>query len=162
MKKAQVLLGIALISICFDSIVSQTRGRKEPDPPPWSQKGAAKIKEAEWNAKKAYAAKFANRLAECGAERTISLFSGEDEYNIKLRIQARPKEWFLEYMGPPCLIQRHPDRKGQIKAYFDTVETWYYANVEFDGGTTWMAIDIERNGYHECSICTRCPTCTRL
>jgi hypothetical protein len=154
------MVTIALILACFNPVFSQTRPRKEADPP-WSQKGRAKIKETEWKAKKAYAAKFANRLAKCGAERTISLFSGLDDYNIRLQIRAQPKEWFLEYMGPPCLIQRHPDRKGQIKAYFDTVETWYYANVEFDGGTTWVAIDIERNGYHECSICTLCPTCTR-
>src|SRR6476620_9880281 len=99
-KPRSALVAIAVILACFNPLFSQTGRRKEAEPP-WSQKGAAKIKEAEWKAKKAYAAKFANRLAECGAERTISLFSGEDEYNIKLRIKAQPKEWFLKYMGTP-------------------------------------------------------------
>lgn len=46
-KKVQVLLGVALISVSFDPIFSQTRGRKEPEPPAWSQKGIAKAKEAD-------------------------------------------------------------------------------------------------------------------
>jgi hypothetical protein len=152
------LVIIAVILACFNPLFSQTRPRKEADPPEWSQKGRAKSLAAKWQAKKAYAAKFADRLAACGAERPITLFSGQDEYNINIQINSRPKEWFLEYMGPPCLIQKHPDRKGQIKLYFDTVETWYYAI----DSTTWMAIDIERNGYHACTLCTLCPTCTRL
>jgi hypothetical protein len=36
--------------------------------------------------------------------------SGFDMYNLRLTLHMRSKEWLEEIYGPPCLVQRHPDR----------------------------------------------------
>jgi hypothetical protein len=148
MKKVQALLSVALISMSFNSIFSQTTGRKEKaTAPAWSQEGRAKAKADNQRKTEAYAAKFAARLAQCRIEQKAAYEVDRDMYNLRLLLNARSKEWIEEIFGPPCLIQRHPDRMKN-KAYFDVVETWYYVNIWVDGGVPpWIAINIERSGY---------------
>jgi hypothetical protein len=145
MKTAQVLLGVALISITFNSTFSQTRVRRKATAPAWSQEGRAKTKADNQRKTEAYAAKFAARLAQCRIEQRAAYEVDRDMYNLRLLLNARSKEWIEEIFGPPCLI--HPDRMKN-KAYFDVVETWYYVNIWVDGGVPpWIAINIERSGY---------------